>query len=221
MQTQAQAIAERMKSNEPLRWIFAGDSITHGALHTFGWRDYVELFAERLRFEVKRPRDFVITTAASGWTTQRILDDIEWNVLQFRPNVFSLMVGMNDACGGPDGVAGFRRNYDAILDRVNGCGCRHVILHTTNPIWPSCTSRASLPLYVEEIRRIARDRDAVLVDHDACWREAMKENPFRGTCWMNDEIHPGDFGHRAFVHLLLKELGLWDEKSYTCRLYVP
>ena len=48
--------------DEPLRWVFAGDSITHGALHTMGWRDYTELFSERLRHELKRPRDCVVKT---------------------------------------------------------------------------------------------------------------------------------------------------------------
>lgn len=38
-----------LKADRPLKWLFTGDSITHGALHTFGWRDYAELFAERVR----------------------------------------------------------------------------------------------------------------------------------------------------------------------------
>ncbi|HEU5326569.1 MAG TPA: hypothetical protein VFU78_00670, partial [Thermomicrobiales bacterium] len=39
---------------EPVRWVFAGDSITHGAAHTIGWRDYTELFGERVRWELRR-----------------------------------------------------------------------------------------------------------------------------------------------------------------------
>ena len=31
----------------PVTWTFIGDSITQGVAHTHGWRNYVELFAER------------------------------------------------------------------------------------------------------------------------------------------------------------------------------
>jgi hypothetical protein len=51
---------------EPVRWVFSGDSITHGALHTFGLRDYTELFSERVRFEMGRGLDVVMKTAISG-----------------------------------------------------------------------------------------------------------------------------------------------------------
>ena len=43
--------------DEPVRWVFTGDSITHGAAHTIGWRDYTELFDERARWELRRTRE--------------------------------------------------------------------------------------------------------------------------------------------------------------------
>src|SRR6266446_3517466 len=47
-------------------WVFTGDSITHGALHTLGWRSYPAHFAERVRWELRRMRDVVINTGISG-----------------------------------------------------------------------------------------------------------------------------------------------------------
>ena len=38
-------------------WVFFGDSITHGALHTYGWRSFPEIFEERLRFEMNHVMD--------------------------------------------------------------------------------------------------------------------------------------------------------------------
>ena len=60
-------IADLLRRDQPMKWLFAGDSITHGALHTLGWRDFTELFSERVRWELKRTRDFVIKTGISGW----------------------------------------------------------------------------------------------------------------------------------------------------------
>ena len=87
-----------------IRWVFTGDSITHGALHTAGWRDYVQLFEERIRWELKRKNDIVIKTATSGWTIYNIANDLESNVLIFSPKVVSISVGMNDCVLSAKGV---------------------------------------------------------------------------------------------------------------------
>lgn len=215
-------IKKRMQSSVPMKWLFTGDSITHGALHTWGYRDYTEHFSERLRYEIGRPRDIVIKTGISGWTGQAIRNDIDWNILQFTPDAVSIMIGMNDCRAGTEKVDVFRDNYRFIIDRVMENGKPPVILHTPNPIWAEAMDiRGSLPVYVDEIRRIAREYDLLLVDHFAYWASAIQEKPIRATAWMNDSLHPGQYGHIAMAHLLLKELGMWDSSSYIARLFVP
>ena len=36
-----------LNGSAPARWLFYGDSLTHGAKHTDGRRDFTELFRER------------------------------------------------------------------------------------------------------------------------------------------------------------------------------
>ena len=67
-----------------------------GALHNFGWRDYTELVVERTRWEMQRMRDCIINTAVSVWKITSIIDDLEWSILQHRPDVLFINVGMND-----------------------------------------------------------------------------------------------------------------------------
>jgi len=210
------------KTDEPIRWLFTGDSITHGALHTFGQRDYVQLFEERLRFETGRCRDVVIKTAISGWTAQRILDDVEWNVLQFTPHVMSLMVGMNDAQLGAGYVKEFGEKYRLILDAAK-VSAAVFILHTPNPVIPGKDGAREpvLPAIAEEIRTIASEYGAVLVDHFSGWRKAWEETPLRMYSWMSDAIHPNECGHRAFARLLLQTLGMWDPAAYSGKLFIP
>lgn len=46
--------ADRLReilSGPPVTWVFLGDSITQGVVHTHGHRGYVEHFAERVRGE--------------------------------------------------------------------------------------------------------------------------------------------------------------------------
>jgi len=216
-------IKELLKSEEPLRWLFTGDSITEGILFTYGERDYVQIFEERLRFEMGRTRDFVIRTAVGGWTAQNVLDDIEWNILQFNPHVVSIMLGMNDAGEGPEYADTFANNYRAILDTIDKrCGAK-VIMHTPNTVIPGgrpYVERGLLPM-VEKIREIAGERGLPLIDHWAYWEKAWQENDRRIYSWMGNAVHPNTHGQRALARLLLQELGMWDEEALSCRLFVP
>ena len=87
-------IKASLKSERPLKWLFYGDSITHGAFHTFGARDYTQLFAEKVRYELKRFTDVVINTAISGNNSRQLLNGFDWRVGQFRPDAVFLMIGM-------------------------------------------------------------------------------------------------------------------------------
>ena len=131
---------ERVKklfaSNDPVKWIFYGDSITHGALHTFGQRDYVELFSERVRFELARTMDIIITTAISGDNTRGLLNSFDWRVAQFKPDVVFLMIGMNDCNADNDiGIDEFESNLSELATKIDDLNAVPV-LQTTCPILP-------------------------------------------------------------------------------------
>lgn len=218
-----ECVKELLKSDASLKWVFAGDSITHGAYHTLGCRDYVQIFEERVRYEKWRIKDAVIKTAVSGWITGILLENIDWNILQYDPDVVSIMIGMNDAAGVDEAdmknrVASFYGNYNKILDTISARTHAKVILHTPNPVIPGLDPmrEPNLPSLVEQIKTIGKERDILVVDHFAEWNRAREENPIRTHSWMNDSIHPGAQGHRAFAKLLLNELDLWDDKSTCC-----
>lgn len=204
---------------QPRRWVFGGDSITHGALHTFGWRDYCELFSERLRYEMGRGRDCVIKTAISGWRITHIADDLDWSILQHRPDVVSLNLGMNDCQDGPGGLDKFNSAYRQVLETIRRQTSAAVILHTPQCILPGETVRyANLPAYVEAVRNLAKSFNAVLIDHDACWAEAQQRGVI--NYWLSDAIHPNEIGHRAMARLLLQQLNIWDAGSFIGRLFI-
>jgi len=210
-----------LASGVPLRWVFAGDSITHGALHTMGHRDYTEHFSERVRYELGRGRDCIIKTAVSGWWIKHIADDFEWSVSQHRPHVFSLNVGMNDCTAGPEGVCSFLATYRDVLRRLLAENPETIlIIHTPISIVEElgCT-RNHLALYVEEVRKIAIEFDAILVDNAKDWEVAKKNQ--RLWYWLSDAFHPNEYGHRVMAHSLLKAVGLFDANSIVGRLLVP
>jgi acyl-CoA thioesterase-1 len=214
-------IQRLLKGKEALTWVFTGDSITHGALHTRGWRSYPEHFAERVRWELRRMRDVVINTGISGDRTGGLLADLDWRVLRFKPHVASIMLGMNDCVAGEKGRETFRKNLTSIVERVKAGGATP-LLHTPNTIYAKkAASRGDLPAYAKIVREIAQAGSLPLVDHFAHW---MKQKPSQEALlpWLEDEsIHPNVYGHREFAKLTFQELGIFDAKSPTCALEVP
>lgn len=214
-------IQKLLKSTEPLTWVLTGDSITHGALHTKGWRSYPEHFAERVRWEMRRVRDVVINTGISGDRTGGLLKDLQWRVLRFQPDVVSVMLGMNDCTAGATGRDMFRTNLLAIVEKTLDAGAIP-LLHAPNTIYvKNAGGRADLEAYADIVRKVAESQKVALVDH---WQHWQKTKPDQEALlpWLEDRsIHPGVYGHREMAKLTFRVLGIYDEQSPTCQLEVP
>ena len=211
-------IKELLARKEPVTWVFTGDSITHGALHTLGWRSYPEHFAERVRWELRRMRDVVINTGISGDRTKGILADIDRRALRFQPEVVSIMFGMNDCSAGPAGHDTFRKNLNAIVDKIIAAGAVPLV-NTPNTVYvKNAGGRADLPAYSQIIKDVATERELALVDHWDHWQKA-KPDQEELLPWLEDKsIHPGVYGHREFAKLIFRVLGIFDTASPTCKL---
>lgn len=214
-------IKQLLGSSEPLTWVITGDSITHGALHTLGWRSYPEHFAERVRWEMRRMRDVVINTGISGNRTGDLLKDFSWRAARFQPDVVSIMLGMNDCVAGSSGRDSFRANMKELAERTIAAGAIP-LLHTPNTIYEkNAGSRSDLPAYATIVREVAMAGKYALVDHWTHWQNQKPDQEALLT-WLEDKsIHPGVFGHREFAKLMFRELGVYDEKSPTCKLESP
>lgn len=214
------AAAALFAQERPLVWLFTGDSVTQGARHTFGWRDYTELFAERVRLELGRSRDAVINTAVSGRRVADLAADVEWSVLRHRPDVVVLMFGLNDCVRDTDGVSGFRQRLSGVADRVRSEAGAEVLLQTPNLPGPGDPERQkALPAYVDAIREVAAGRGIPLVDHVPVWEDAAGRGVLEH--WTGHGCHPNEYGHRAIARRLIGELGLGSPPSAVLDLFVP
>ena len=208
-----------LESKTPAKWVFYGDSITHGALHTFGQRDYAELFAERLRFELGRTMDIVLTSAISGDNTRGLPETFDWRVGQFDPDVVLIMIGMNDCSTNNDiSLTQFGDNLGRLVDRLLQIDAVPV-LQTTCPIMPGQAPdrEPDFEAYMEAVRQAAADHGVPLVDHTRHWQQHLDKRSY----WMSDAFHPNEYGHRAFADLLYRAVGIFDPNSHACRLYFP
>lgn len=162
------SIRASLTSKVPLTWLFAGDSITQGAVHTRGWRDYTQLFRERL-VELGRNEDVVINTAAAGWTLATFVPRFADRVTHYRPQILLCMFGTNDAAAGENGTAEFCGLYKAVL---NECKEREIqmVVQTTVPTFPVDLERYATLTYAnpelrEEKSRRLKSRSQFLINY--------------------------------------------------------
>ena len=183
-----QSINQLLQSDMPLKWLFTGDSITQGSYYTFLSRDYVQIFEERLHRELNRIRDIVIKTGVSGWTTENILNDIQWNILQFHPDVVSIMLGMNDASILK--IEKFVDNYRIILETVLSQTEASVILHTPNPVTEGydLTRSENLPEIVEQVKCLGKQYGLPVVNHWEAFNKYSAKEMSRAQVQLFDRV---------------------------------
>ena len=212
-------IIRLIKSKKRLKWLFYGDSITQGCYHTYGHRDFTELFAERIRFEMGRRLDVVINTAISGNTSRDLYDTFDWRVSQFSPDVVFIMVGMND-CDEQNRVTAsdFRNNllkFVCEVKKFNG----QPVLQTPCAIRErqNEVKVKSFSGFIDILREISDSKNIPIIDHVKNW----KKNVERAHLWMNDEMHPNLYGHRVIANYIFECMSM-DEANYTTsNLFVP
>jgi len=201
-----------LKQNDPVIWLFTGDSITQGAKHTNGYRCYPEIFSERVRWEMRRKHDFVINTGISGDTTQNIINDFQRRIQQFNPDVVSLMIGTNDCAYPSVTQKSFEKNLGELIDKIRALKMIPV-LHTPNVILlKEDPVRNRLPEFISSIRDIAKRKELILVDHWQLWSEKGDI-----TEWLDDPVHPNAKGHAEMAKLLFTVLDIFDANAFTCK----
>jgi lysophospholipase L1-like esterase len=194
-----QILRERAKSEQPILWNFLGDSITHGALHTWGWRDYVELFEERVRWQLRRADDVVIKTAFSGYTVPYTQAKLEQRCIRFQPDIVGIMLGVNDADMGMDNLPAFEEGYLTLIRRIREETPALVFIQTPNRLdGPNSAMRGQcIEAYAEAVRRVARRADVPCRDHYAVWQafEAHQkyESYYLRNFRVNERIDAADF----------------------------
>ncbi|MGW5192713.1 SGNH/GDSL hydrolase family protein [Kribbella sp. NPDC004138] len=210
----------RLLADGQLTWLFTGDSVTAGDQHTYGRRDYTELFAERIRYELGRISDTVLNTAVSGWTVGDLAAALDAAVLRWSPDIVVIGLGLNDCRAGDAGREQFRATYRELIDRVSATGA-HVVLQTPNGALPTTKDGLANNLagYASDIRDLAVARGATLVDHHQVWARAQRADVMEA--WISEGCHPNGAGHVVMAHTLLRTLGLFDPPGHVGQLFAP
>ena len=201
-----------LQSPSPQRWLFYGDSITHGALHTFGGRDFSEHFREHVVYELDRRQDLVLNSAYSGFTAAELVRDFDFRAAAFRPHVAFVMIGTNDCTKYT--VEEFRGNLGILAERFQALECRLILQTSIPPITKLNPQRAAAGDYAEALRAFAAERGIDLIDHWKLWSDLPLQERYY---LLSDPLHPNAEGHLKIAHDIFRALDCFTPDTPLCR----
>lgn len=204
---------------QPVTWVFTGDRLTDGKFSA-GWQDFSEQFGERVRLELARSQDVVISTSTTDGTVDELLANLQYRVFRFRPEVVILMVGLADSKGGQTHLDQFRASLTDVVEQIRQRGSA-VVLQTPHRFDVSAYPQyASVRSYVRTTREIAHKLSLPCVDHWRHWKDIAPETNGKPEWRTEDGLSASRAGHREMARLIFKRFGIYDESSPLCSAHV-
>jgi lysophospholipase L1-like esterase len=186
--------------------VFIGDSITdagrlEAAYRPFGY-GYVHFVAYRLLTKYPEYNINVINTGISGNTILDLKSRWEKDCLNYKPDILSVLIGINDVfrqyTGRPDEAVlldEYQLTYERLLLLVKEkYNCRLILMEP----FMFCNDKANpafkvLQQYIHAVRVLAEKFDAVLVPLQELIDKKIKKIP--PEKFSNDMVHPYVWAH--------------------------
>ncbi len=203
-------LANRLKSDEPMTWMFMGDSITHGASHTRGYDSISQLFEKFLRDDLGRTDDLVINTAVSSAATADTVLYLKERLEKYNPDVVFLMLGAN--CVSERG--NYKTNLEKIVNAAQAKGAT-VILRTPVCRMDNFSAHAA---QADMAKQVGAEKNLTVVDQYKVWHDVLTAHPYLAELVFNNALHPNALGHVWMFRMLLEGTGLAQDSSYLYNL---
>ena len=192
-----------------MRILFQGDSITDGNRgrtedpnHILG-HGYVFNIASKLGAEFPQKFEF-FNRGESGDYTTKLLGRWHKETVALKPDVLSLMIGVNDSSQGIE-----PKRYEDVMNMLlDDIADTKIILlepfryrnQQDDETWKAQIAR--LQAYQQILRKIAVERDCIFVPLACEFEAAFEKAPL--NYWIWDGIHPTYSGHQIISQAWLK-----------------
>lgn len=216
-------LMELLNRKEPVTWLFMGDSITHGALWTFGYKDYVECFIQYMKQSFHRHKDIFVNTAVSGATIPSTLNRLESRLKPYQPDIIYVKLGANDVVNYT--AAEYKENLKIMLRHLH----EHekealIILSTPTPSNIGDETNMRMKEYIFVLNELAEEYpnllfidqysklNAYLSEHPEMWQKEY-------TFFTDEVLHLGANGQLFMFYNLVQQLGLIKQDSPLLNYY--
>lgn len=164
----------------------------------------------------------VINKGVSGNTSRDLVERFDADVLPYKPEYLSILIGINDvwrqfdsplmvelACSPEE----YERNLENIIARSKDF-VKKLILITPYYMEPNRNDsmRARMNEYGAIVKKLAEKHDAVFVDMQAAWDRLFSHYHSAMIAW--DRIHPNSIGGMYVAQTILDALGFdWNRRA--------
>lgn len=196
--------AARLASGQPVKIVCLGDSVTGVYYHTGGRRAYPEMLSLALRQAIPEARITLINAGISGNTTVDALQRLQKDVLDHKPDLVTVMFGLNDMTRVP--MADYQANLKSIVDKCRAVGAA-VLLCTPNAVLDTpARPITKLVEYCDALKATAAELKVPVCDCYAAHTALRERNALAWRLTLSDAIHPNMDGHKLTAVAICQSL---------------
>ncbi len=197
-------LRRKILSGQPTRVICFGDSVTGVYYHTGSRRAYADMLGIALRQLAPQSNVEVLNAGVSGNTTENALARIDRDVIAHRPDLVTVMFGLNDMTR--VSLESYRANLKTIVERCQAAGAEVILATPNNAVTTADRPTEKLILYCDVIRSVGAELNVPVCD---IYRELDAVRALAGMQWrlfMSDSIHPNMDGHKRMATCLAQSI---------------
>ncbi|MSQ94233.1 MAG: hypothetical protein EXR98_06715 [Gemmataceae bacterium] len=203
-QAQGSRTKELLAAGKPVTVVCFGDSITGVYYHTGGRRAYPEMLEIALQKAYPKAQVKVMNAGVSGHTTVQAMARLDGAVLKHKPQLVTVMFGMNDMVRVP--LDDFKKNMIEIKDRCQKAGAEVMFCTQNNIIETAGRPNKKLAEITQIIRDLAKEHKLAVADCHAAYESAKTKDAADWRLLLSDEIHPNMDGHKLLAETIAKTI---------------
>ena len=194
-------IVKQSVQNEPLKMAFLGDSITQ-----FGWENqngYVQQVVERLTNS--GVNILPIPAGICGHTSKNMLDRMDKDVLDKKPDIMFFMGGLNDIWLNEGTFEDYKKNIVAILDKAQKNNIKVYLMNLTVISEDLDSSmNKEIDKYNEFLSEIAKEKNITLIDVSSAIKEEIRKSNKKPAI-TTDGVHLNDKGNTILANTIVNK----------------
>ena len=195
---------QKLLAGEPVRVVCFGDRVTGVYYHTGSRRAYTDMLGIALRKTSADAKVEMINAGISGHTTVNALARIDKDVLRHKPDLVTVMFGLNDMAR--VSVDDYRANLKTIVGKCRDIGAEVVLATPNNIVTTAGRPTEKLIVYCNVVRDVGRELGVPVCD---CYQKMdvlRAADEFDWRLLMSDAIHPNMDGHKRIAEYLAESI---------------
>lgn len=195
---------KKLLSGKPIKVVCFGDSVTGVYYHSGSRRAYTDMLGLALQRVSGNTNVVMINAGISGHTTVNALARIDRDVLAHKPDVVTVMFGLNDMTR--VSLDDYRANLKTIVAKCRSAGAEVVLATPNNVIDTASRPTNKLVKYCDVVREVSRELSVPLCDTCQQLDGTRTMSPFDWRLLMSDSIHPNMAGHKKIAEQLAQTI---------------